>query len=92
MTDKATIFDKPLFQAIGLAWDLGYTIAVPLVVLALVGRLADKYWGTSPWFLLLGVVVSIAISSWLIIIKTKSIVDAAQDKIPPAPSKEETKL
>jgi len=92
MEDKTTFFDKPLWQAIGLAWDLGYTIAVPLVVLALGGRLADRYLNTSPWFLLAGVVISIVFSSWLIISKTKSIMTASQAKPTVASSKEETKL
>ena len=66
-----------IFQALGLAWELGYIIAVPLVVLALAGRLADRAWGTSPWLLLLGVLLSIVLSSWLIVVKTRRILDAA---------------
>lgn len=75
------LFDKSahsaLWQAIGLAWELGYTIAVPLVVLALLGRLADKWFGTSPWLFLTGVILSIAISSILVVKKTQSIMNAA---------------
>lgn len=74
-------FDKSahsaLWQAIGLAWELGYTIAVPLVVLALLGRLADKWLGTGPWLFLTGVILSIAVSSFLIVKKTQSIMNAA---------------
>ena len=61
------------FKALALAWELGYTIAVPIVVLALLGRLADKAWGTSPWLLLFGIVVSITFSSWLIYRKVKEL-------------------
>jgi len=61
------------FSAVGLAWELGYTIAVPLVALALLGRWIDKKLGTSPWILLLGILVSIAISSWLVYKKTLDI-------------------
>lgn len=61
------------FNAWQLAWELGYTIAIPIVVLALVGRWADKAWGTSPWMLLAGVVVSIIISSALVYRKVKKI-------------------
>jgi len=54
------------FSAWGLAWNLGWQIAIPLVTFALLGRFADKYLGTSPWLLLAGVVIAAASSSWLI--------------------------
>jgi len=62
------------FSALGLAWNLGYTIAVPLVALALLGRYLDKKLGTSPWLLLIGILVSIAVSSWLVYKKTLDII------------------
>ncbi|OGI27128.1 MAG: hypothetical protein A2359_02615 [Candidatus Moranbacteria bacterium RIFOXYB1_FULL_43_19] len=62
------------FSALGLAWNLGYTIAVPIVVLALLGRFLDKKLGTSPFLLLLGVLLSIAISSWAVYKKTLDII------------------
>jgi len=61
------------FGALGLAWELGYTIAVPLVALAIFGRFLDKKLGTSPWLLLAGILVSIAVSSWLVYKKTLDI-------------------
>ncbi len=72
--DNETNKTKPMWQALSLAWELGYTIAVPLVVLALAGRFADKWLGTSPWLLLVGVFVSIIITTWLVYRKTKAIV------------------
>ncbi|MCX6766584.1 MAG: AtpZ/AtpI family protein [Candidatus Moranbacteria bacterium] len=62
------------WSAVGLAWELGYTIAVPLVALALLGRFLDKKLGTAPWLLLLGILVSIAVSSWLVYKKTLDII------------------
>ena len=61
------------FRAWALAGELGYTIAIPIVVLALLGRLADKAWGTAPWLMLLGIILSIATSSYLIYKKVKDI-------------------
>ena len=58
--------DLPNFNAWQLAWELGYTIAVPIVALALVGRWADRQLETSPWLLLAGVVMSVTISSALV--------------------------
>jgi F0F1-type ATP synthase assembly protein I len=63
------------FSALSLAFQLGYTIAIPIVVLALGGRWLDKKLDTSPWFLLLGVLVSIILSSWAVYKKTLDIIE-----------------
>ncbi|OGG39052.1 hypothetical protein A2116_02120 [Candidatus Jorgensenbacteria bacterium GWA1_49_17] len=65
--------EKTHFAPLALAWELGYTIAIPLVALALGGRFLDKSFDTSPIFLLIGIFVSIFISSFLIYRKTKKI-------------------
>ncbi|MDD3486960.1 MAG: AtpZ/AtpI family protein [Candidatus Moranbacteria bacterium] len=65
--------DRP-FSALSLAWEMGYTIAVPIVVFALSGRYADKKLETSPWFLLGGILLSTLLSSWLIWKKTLDII------------------
>ena len=62
------------WSAVGLAWELGYTIAVPIVVFALLGRYLDKKLGTAPWLLLLGILISIAVSSWAVYKKTLDII------------------
>ena len=62
------------FSAYSLAWQLGYTIAVPIVALALLGRFLDKKLETSPWLLLFGILFSIALSSWLVYKKTLDII------------------
>lgn len=64
--------EKP-WSALGFAWELGYSIAVPLVVFALVGRLLDKYLGTSPWLLLVGLLLAIVSSSYIVYKKTIKI-------------------
>jgi F0F1-type ATP synthase assembly protein I len=74
MTDEKRK-DQESWSAASLAWELGYLIAVPLVVLALVGRFFDKKYGTSPWFLLVGIVLSILISSYAVYNKSKEIID-----------------
>lgn len=57
-----------------LAWELGYTIAVPLVVFALAGRYADKHFGTTPWLLLAGMLIAIAVSTIGLIWKFNKII------------------
>lgn len=50
------------FRALPFALELGYMIAIPLVAFALLGRFADNRWGTSPLFLLAGILLSIILS------------------------------
>ena len=69
-----------LWSAISLAWQLGYTIAIPLVVLALVGRILDKRFGTSPWLLLVGIFLSIIISTFAVYFKTVKILKETEDE------------
>lgn len=45
------------------AWDLGYTLALPLVGGVLLGRWLDGQLGTSPWLLVAGLVLGIVVSS-----------------------------
>lgn len=73
---------SPLAQALSLAWELGYTIAVPLVVLALGGRLLDKAWGTTPWLFVTGIILSIVLTTWLIYRKSVDILRASEQSAP----------
>jgi len=50
-------------QALSLAWELGYLIAGPLVILALTGRYLDQRFESSPIFLLIGIVLSVVVTS-----------------------------
>jgi len=63
------------FSVAGIAWELGYMIAIPLVALTLGGRFLDKKLGTSPLLLLVGVVVSIIFSTYAIWRKMSDIID-----------------
>ncbi|MBD3281662.1 hypothetical protein GF391_02855 [Candidatus Uhrbacteria bacterium] len=62
------------WEALGFAWEMGYTMAIPLVALALGGRLLDRYLNTSPAFLLTGILLSIIASSILVGIKATKII------------------
>jgi F0F1-type ATP synthase assembly protein I len=56
-----------LAEALGLAGNLGFTVAVPLVLFALIGRFADRRFHTSPWFFLAGALIAIVITTVLLI-------------------------
>lgn len=60
---------RPLWKALNLAWELGYTIVIPLVLFALAGRYADKKFDTSPWLLLAGMALAITITTMALIRK-----------------------
>lgn len=50
-----------------LAWDMGYMIAVPLVIFALLGRYLDKLLESSPWLFLTGLVLALISSTiWVV--------------------------
>jgi F0F1-type ATP synthase assembly protein I len=60
--------------AISFALELGYSIAIPLVVLALGGRFLDKKLGTSPFLFLSAVVLSVFLSSFIVYKKSKQAI------------------
>lgn len=57
------------FKVMPLALNLGFSIAVPLVLFALLGRYLDGILGTSPWLLLVS--IGIAITTSMIVIYQK---------------------
>ena len=61
------------WRALGYAWQFGYTIAVPLVVFALLGRYLDATLKTAPWLFLVGILLAIASSSALLVRKALQI-------------------
>jgi F0F1-type ATP synthase assembly protein I len=56
---------------ISFAFEVGGSIALPLVILALGGRLLDKHFDTSPLFLILGLLLSLISTAYLISKKVK---------------------
>jgi len=52
-----------LWRAVKIGSELGFTIAIPLVVLLLIGKMLDKHFHTSPIFLLIGLSLSFIISA-----------------------------
>lgn len=53
---------KGVLLALKLVFELGYIIAIPIVLFGFGGAYADKAWGTSPWMLLLGIVFAATVS------------------------------
>lgn len=51
-----------LWGSLELAFELGYLIAIPIVLFGLGGRFLDRWLGTSPWLLLIGIVLAVVLS------------------------------
>lgn len=56
-----------------LVGQLGFEIAIPLVAFALGGRWVDKYLNTSPLFLLLGMSISVVLTTFLVARRIKRL-------------------
>ena len=68
--------EKSIFyRTVSLAWDLGYSIAIPLAAFAFLGRLLDKKYETSPILLLSGIFLAIMVSGIMVFRKTKKILE-----------------
>ncbi|TAL20548.1 hypothetical protein EPN90_00660 [Patescibacteria group bacterium] len=81
---KTTVKTRGFWTALSMAWELGYVIALPIVFLALGGRLLDKRFGSSPFFLLAGVVLAVAITSVWVVKKAKKMLAEISDVEHPA--------
>lgn len=62
------------WSALGFAWELGYSIVIPIVIFALAGRILDKKLDTSPWLLLSGILISIIVTTIVVYKKTVKII------------------
>lgn len=86
MTDSpisSTPTNKPLWTALGLAWEFGYLIALPLVIFGLGGRWLDRQLGTSPWLLLGGMAVAITLTTIFLVRKFSKMIRQAEQSQPP---------
>ena len=77
--DEKTKSQSSTWFALSLAWQLGYTIAIPVVVFGLLGRFLDKKLDTSPLLLLIGIFASITVSSIGVYRKTIAIIQDTED-------------
>ena len=74
------------WKALGMAWELGYIIAIPIVILGLGGRMLDKRLDTSPWLFLVGVIVSIVLTSFGLVWKFKKLLKGVEQENQPPTS------
>jgi hypothetical protein len=61
------------WQMVSLALELGFIIALPLIVLGSIGKWLDQRFSTEPWLTLLSIFLSIAATTFWIAIKVKPL-------------------
>lgn len=66
-----------MWMSIRLAWELGYLIALPAVVLGFGGAYLDRYVQTSPLFLLIGFALAALLSGVGVVRKVRAILKAS---------------
>ena len=65
--------------AMKIAGDFGATIAIPVVISALIGQKMDSLYGTRPLFLIIGMVLAAILTGLLIYKKAKKYGQQFQD-------------
>lgn len=73
-------YEEKQWNVLGFAWELGYSIAIPLVLGALFGRFVDNFFQTAPLFFLLSIVFSIIGTAVLVFRKTVAIMKSIEEK------------
>ena len=57
---------RTIWQVLGFVWEMGFIIAIPIVLLGTLGKYLDQRWGTKPWLTLLGIILAMISSGlWL---------------------------
>jgi F0F1-type ATP synthase assembly protein I len=72
-TPSAKNETQSVLMSLKLVFELGYIIAIPIVLFGFGGAYADKAWGTSPWLLLFGMLTAATLSAIGILRKIKAI-------------------
>lgn len=67
-------------QLVGLALQMGYLIAIPLVAFALGGRFLDSVLLSSPLFFLIGILTAIVCSTVLVYRKTSALLKDTEEE------------
>ena len=78
--NKASKKNSSRQLAFSFAWELGYSIIIPLLFFAIGGRFLDKKFDCSPFIFLLAIVFSILVSTFIIYKKVTKIINTTNKK------------
>lgn len=76
MGDSAIPKQISQLNAVGFVWEIFAAIALPTTLFALAGRWLDARWNISPWMTVLGFVLAIALSGWIVYRKAKKFAES----------------
>jgi F0F1-type ATP synthase assembly protein I len=79
------------WSAFRFAWQLGYTIAIPIVILAVGGVFVDRWLGTKPWFMVGGIGLSMLLSTVGVYFKAMKVMTRMDRESKPKAESLETK-
>jgi F0F1-type ATP synthase assembly protein I len=65
--------DPSIFEAVGIVWDIVVIVAVPTILIALIGRWLDRRFGTTPLFLGIGLLLTLIVLAVVVTKKGKEI-------------------
>lgn len=71
---------------LGAVGEFGFLVAIPLVLFALAGRFIDSKFGSSPLFFLIGILLAIIISTFIIYQKTAALLKESEEDQPNKPT------
>ena len=60
------------FSVLGIAWNVGYMIAIPIIFYTVAGVYIDRTFGTSPLFIVIALILSVVTSMFIILKKFNS--------------------
>jgi len=70
-----------VWSAYSLALNLGYMIALPIVLLGVGGVMADKHFNSFPLFVIIGFILAMTASLLTVYVKTKDIISGGTLKV-----------
>lgn len=60
-------------EAIGFVWEVFASVAIPTTIFALIGRMLDARWNSSPYATIAGLALSLALTGVLVTRKAKEM-------------------
>ncbi len=70
-----------VWSAYSLALNLGYMIALPIVLLGVGGVMVDKHFNSFPLFVIIGFILAMTASLLTVYVKTKDIISGGTLKV-----------
>lgn len=64
---------KTTAELVSFAFEIGYSIIIPIIILIIIGKFADDYFNTKPILMIAGVILSFFSTSIIIYHKTKRL-------------------